>query len=235
MNPEDISFEEFFAERVKHKGLSVKKLADMTGISPRHLTEIARGNFAALPSAPYVRGYLMRLGQALEFDAETWWQRIKIDRRVKNSGSTDALPQNRFLKRPPTRMIMLGAIALIVIIYFGMQFSKIFGKPSLALTNPTQNPFTTTISPVTLQGVAGNADSVSLNGENVTLSPDGSWSKSILLSNGPNQITITAKKFLGRETSMTEEIIYEAPIVTPAPTGTKATSTGSAPSSSLTQ
>ena len=50
MNPEDMIFEEFFAERMKQKGCSpFKKLTELTGISPHHLHQIAEGNFEALP------------------------------------------------------------------------------------------------------------------------------------------------------------------------------------------
>jgi cytoskeletal protein RodZ len=211
MNPDEFPFEEFFAERLKQKGMSVKKLSDLTGISPQHLTEIVRGNFAALPSAPYVRGYLIRLGEALDFDGEAWWQKVKTESRLKSSGPVDMLPKNRFLRKAPTKLITLGVIALIVVIYFAVQLPKILGKPSLAITNPPASPFTATANLFTLQGTARNADTLSVNGENVPLAPDGSWQKDVLLSNGPNEITVTAQKFLGRSTQVTEEIIYEAP------------------------
>jgi len=243
MNPEDISFEEFFAERTKQKGLTVKKLADITGISPRHMTEIARGDFAALPSAPYVRGYLLRLGQALDFDGEAWWQKIKSERQIKNSGVTDSLPINRFIKKAPVGWLLGGAVVLILVIYLAFEFPKIIGRPSLTLVNPSQNPFTTEINPITLQGSTENANGVSVNGETVPLNPDGTWQKDVLLSSGPNQIVITAQKFLGRTTSLTEEIIYNAPAgangnsaaTSTAASTTSADSAGGAPSSSLTQ
>src|SRR5580658_10539475 len=101
MDPENTIFEEFFAARMKHKGMTLKKLGEMTGISPTHLQEIARADFNALPSAPYVHGYLVRLGKALDFDGEEWWNRVKNEGLVRNSGPADSLPENRFARESP--------------------------------------------------------------------------------------------------------------------------------------
>jgi len=218
MNPEDISFEEFFAERTRQKGFSLKKLADATGITPRNLADIASGNFAAMPSAPYVRGYLIRLGEVLDFDGESWWQKIKVERSVKNSGATDALPKNRFLKKYPTRYIVGAIIITLIIIYAIVQFPTIAGRPMLVVTNPAQSPFTTDMNQFTMQGTVQNASALSIDGDNVAITPEGLWQKEILLSNGLNQITVSAKKFLGGTTAVTEQILYQGstPIVNAA-------------------
>ena len=234
MNPEDISFEEFFADKVKQKGFTLKKLADVTGISPRHLQDIARGDFAALPSAPYVRGYLIKLGEVLEFDGEGWWQRIRTERRIKNSGAADALPENRFLKNPPTKMIIGCVIAAIVIIYFIVQFPKIFGRPSIVIINPAENPSTATENPITIQGDVKNTDILSVDGENVVVASDGTWQKDVLLSDGPNQITVTAKKFLGGTVSVNEEIVYQGSLTPMVSSSTSAKNATSSASSSAT-
>jgi cytoskeletal protein RodZ len=91
MNPEEVAFEQFFSERIKARGLTLKKLADMTGIAPVHIESLLRGDFGNVPSAPYFRGYLMRLGKVLDFDGEAWWNRLKTG--AKNSGQEDSLPR----------------------------------------------------------------------------------------------------------------------------------------------
>ena len=230
MDPNEMPFEDFFAERMKQKGFTPKKLSDLTGILPRHLQDILRGDFAALPSAPYVRGYLLRLGEILEFDGEGWWQRIKAEGHVKNSGPTDALPSNRFIKTFPMRRAIGVAIVAIIVIYFAVQFPKIFGKPIIVLTDPSQNPATALENPITLHGTVKNADSLSINGDNVTLAGDGTWQKDVLLSNGSNTFEVTAKKFLGGTTQITEEIFYQAPTVTISPTSNPSSTSSGTPS-----
>jgi cytoskeletal protein RodZ len=233
MNPEEVTFEEFFAERMRQKGFSVKKLADTTGITARNLTDIVNGNFAAMPSAPYVRGYLIKLGEVLDFDGEAWWQRIKIERRVKNSGATDALPENRFLKKYPTKLVIGGIVIVIIIIYAAVQFPRIIGKPSLTFTDFSQNPFITNESTTIVRGTVKNADSLSIEpgNENIPIPSDGKWQKEISLSAGPQEITVAAKKFLGGTTEITEQIIYQPTIQSIQFTTTTSTASSS-PSSS---
>jgi transcriptional regulator with XRE-family HTH domain len=225
MNPEDVTFEQFFAERIKSKNLTLKKLSEMTGIAPPHIESFIRGDFGNI-SAPYFRGYLMRLGKELDFDGEAWWSRLKPD--VQNSGERDRLPENRFIKAAPPKYIWAIIVGAIVLVYLIFEFTRIIGKPALAITFPSQNPYTASATTVTIKGTSRSADSISLNGDTINVAPDGSWQKDVLLQNGLNTFQITAKKFLGAQADITEQIWYQTPGL-PVSTST-ATST---PSSTL--
>jgi plasmid maintenance system antidote protein VapI len=215
MPPEDINFQTFFAAKIKDRGVSLKKLAEATGITPAHLEAMVHGRFDDLPSAPYVRGYLIRLGKVLDFDGEEWWEKIRKEELVQNSGPADALPNNRFIRQSPRKFIWMGIVALLVIVYLAFQIPIIFGRPQLSVAFPNVNPYTTASSTLTFQGVARGADSLFLgNGlsgdaESITIASDGSWRKSVLLQTGMNTFQITAKKLLGSETSVTEQILYQ--------------------------
>jgi cytoskeletal protein RodZ len=208
MPPEEIDFQTFFTARIKERGATLKKLSEATGISPMHLESLVHGRFEDLPSAPYVHGYLTRLGKALDFDGEAWWEKIKKERLVGNSGPNDALPHNRFLRESPAKMIWGGAIAVLVVVYLAFQIPVIFSKPSLTVAFPSSNPFTTNSSTLTFEGTVSGANSLSLNGDPITVAQDGSWEKSVLLQSGVNSFSIAAKRLLGREADITEEIIY---------------------------
>ncbi|HVN26600.1 MAG TPA: helix-turn-helix domain-containing protein [Candidatus Paceibacterota bacterium] len=212
--PDEIPFEQFFADRIKAKGYSLKKVADLTGIAPSHIENLIRGDFGNLPAAPYFRGYLIRLGKTLDFDGEEWWKRLKGGAR--NSGAADQLPRNRFMKMAPPKYLWLVGAGVIVLIYLAFQFTRIVGKPTLAVTFPAGNPATATQNPLTLAGTVRDADSLYLQGANgsqeqIPVNPDGSWQKSVLLTDGPNSFKITAQKFLGGETDITEQVWYESP------------------------
>jgi hypothetical protein len=208
MPPEEQNFQTFFATRVKDRNMSFRKLSELTGIAPAHLENMMAGRFDELPSAPYVHGYLMRLGKVLDFDGEAWWERLKKERLVTHSGPADALPNNRFLRPSPTKFIWIGAVAVLVIIYLGFQLPIIFGKPSVAILFPTSSPYSTASSTFTFSGVARGTDSLSLNGDPITIASDGTWQKSVLLQDGVNTFQIQAKRVLGGETDITEEVMY---------------------------
>jgi hypothetical protein len=195
-----------------------------------------------MPSAPYFHGYLVELGNVLEFDGEEWWMKLKKEGLIKNSGELDTLPRNRFIKQSPPKYLWVIGIAAIIVIYLAFQLPHILGEPTLTVTLPDQNPYTTTSSTITLEGTVQNADSLYLNdNQEITIAADGSWQQTVLLGTGPNPFKISAKKFLGGETDVTEQIIYvsgNAPAnnnsnatTTPAP-GTS-TTTGPASSSRL--
>lgn len=230
----DETFESFFRERVKERGLSIKKLSEITGIASNHLENMVRGNFEDMPSAPYFHGYLVRLAPLLSFDAEEWWDRIKKEGLIKNSGPADALPRNRFVKESHARMVGIVIVIVIVIIYLAIQLPRIWGKPTLTLTMPSPNPFTTQSSTITLQGTVQDADSLYLTGldgsnsEEITIAPDGSWQKNVLLQQGVNTFQVSAKKFLGGETDVVEQVIYTPTAPTSAPTASSSNSNASA-------
>lgn len=208
----EMDFEEFIAARMRDKGISVKRLAEITGITPAHLENLVRGNFHEMPSVPYFRGYVMRVAKVLDFDGEAWWAKIKKETSVKNSGPSDELPRNRFIKKDiPKTWWIAGIVVVLLVIYLIIAFPRIAGKPTLTVTYPPGNPFLTMSTTLTIQGTVQNADLLYLNGEGIVIAPDGTWQKEVLISQSePNTFQIVAKKFLGGETDVTEQIIYEA-------------------------
>jgi len=221
---EQLTFETFFRERVKEKGMAPKKLADLTGISLSHLENMMRGNFDDMPSAPYFHGYIVRLAKVLDFDAEEWWEQIKKEGIVKNSGAADSFPRNRFIRQSQAKPIAIFIGVLLVVAYLIFQVPRILGKPTLAITFPSQNPYTALSNTITLEGTVKGADALYLNGDPVAVNvTNGTWQKSVLLQGGLNSFKIIAKKFLGGQAEATEQIIYQAPAGT-APAA--ATSTG---------
>ncbi len=234
MNPNDTPFEQFFAEKIKERGITLKKLSEATGIAPSHIESLLRGDFESMPSSPYFHGYMLRLGSALDFDGEEWWAKFKKDGVIKNSGELDTLPKNRFLKKSPPKYLWFIGVGVVILIYLAFQAPRIFGKPTLTILSPGTNPYVTGSSTLTLAGTVSNADSLYLVGANgeteqIIIAPDGSWQKGVLLGVGQNPFEIEAKKFLGGETNVTEQVIYEAPGTTASSTlgATSATSSSS--------
>jgi cytoskeletal protein RodZ len=214
MIPNDIPFEQFFVEKVKERGVSLKKLSEMTGIAPAHIESLLRGDYDSMPSAPYFHGYLIHLGAMLDFDGEEWWAKLKKEGVIKNSGELDTLPRNRFIKQSPPKYLWWIGAGVIVLIYLAFQAPRIFGKPTLIVNTPDMNPYVTASSTIALSGTVSDADSLYLIGadgeqEQIIIAADGSWQKSVLLGAGSNPFQISAKKFLGGATTVTEQIVYQ--------------------------
>lgn len=238
MSDEELTFQEFLAGRMKDRGVSVKKLSEATGIAPVHIENMLRGGFEALPSAPYFRGYLLRIGKVLGFDGEEWWKEIKNGAAVRNSGPSDSLPRNRFLKKSAPAWLWFAIAAFIlIVIYLAVALPRVLGKPVLTIAYPSASPFVATSTTLTFRGTVRNADSLYLSStvvatsgatssEEIPIAPDGTWQKTVLLQNGLNTFDISARKFLGSKASVMEQVLYE-PSAMPTTTMPSATSTSS--------
>ena len=223
MEPEETTLEIFLRDRMKEKGISLKKLSEITGIAINHIENMLRGDFEQVPPTPYFRGYLIRLGEVLNFDGEAWWKKIKREDGVKTSGSTDALPKNRFSRESPAKIVTIAAVILIILVALGFALPHIFGKPIISITAPLGNPSITTSNSVVIQGTVKNADSLYVNGDEATVASDGSWQKNVLLQSGINTFNISAKKLLGGTTEIVEQISYNTLPSTSTPSSSATT------------
>jgi transcriptional regulator with XRE-family HTH domain len=219
---DNIDFAQFFNEKLKSKGLSLKKLADVSGIPMKHLQNLGEGRYQDLPPAPYLRGYIVSLGTILGFDGLAAWEHFKYLPAIESSGGLDALPKNRFAQRSSTMYAMSGFAALLLVGYLGFRFSNIFGRPILEIGYPQEALVRSMGANVTAYGTLENGDTVFVNGESLPLGEDGTWEKRLLLQPGLNSIEVSAKKFLGGETRILRQVIYEPAALEPAPTGSSA-------------
>ncbi|MEY4731728.1 MAG: hypothetical protein RL681_674 [Candidatus Parcubacteria bacterium] len=205
-------FATFFNEKVKARGYSLKKLADVSGVPLVHLTNISTGRYGDLPPAPYLRGYLSTLGPILDFDAQAVWPEFRRIHLVKASGAEDELPHNRFAGRSRNMRNALAAAVVCVIVlgYVGYQSGRMFGTPKITVLFPQDDMQHVKESAVTISGELVNGSVLTVNGENVQLH-DGAWETRIELRPGQNTVVLSAKKLLGGETQLTRRIFYDVP------------------------
>jgi transcriptional regulator with XRE-family HTH domain len=223
MDTEETTLEIFLRDKMKEKGVSLKKLSDTTGISVNHIENMLRGDFGRIPPTPYFRGYLIRIGEVLNFDGEQWWEKIKKEEEVKKSGSSDSLPENRFALESPARVITAAVVIIALIVLLSFTLPHVFGKPVIVITTPQGNPYQTISNSIVVQGSVKSADSLYVDGDEATIASDGSWQKNVLLQSGMNTLDISAKKFLGGTTDVVEQIIYNAPMATGTPSSPSST------------
>jgi transcriptional regulator with XRE-family HTH domain len=231
------SFATFLQEKITERGWNLRKVSEMTGISVGHLEHLVRGEMGSLPAAPYLRGYVAKLGEALGFDPEPWWKAIQSGTLVSRSGATDEMPRNRFSRAPVGRFAWLIVVLIAAVIYIIVRFASIFGLPSLTIVVPETDTITTTTEVVMLRGTLTNGNALKINSDPVPVNPDGSWEKEVTLHPGsPNIYSFTAEKFLGRSRTVVREIVY-TPLASSTPadggnTGATGTSTDDGTSSS---
>lgn len=211
---------EQFQDGMRKQTLTVQKLAELADIAPAHVKALIDQNVESLPPAPYVRGYVIRIAEILELDPEQLWEQYKTETDFIRSGNADRLPINRFAPKPINKRRLIFALIGIVVLAIAIpQIADFLGKPSLTVSTPATETFITDSSQFVIAGsVRNSGDKVLINAEEVVVESDGSFKAEVLLQEGqPNDFIITARRFLGRETSAKRSIILKRTATSPLP------------------
>lgn len=209
-----MDFGSFLNDKLRERGMNLKKLSELTGIAPNHLENLGEGNWSVMPPAPYVYGYLKKIGRVLDFDPEEWWTELKQSGLIKNPSFFDEPTPNRYHRLPKIsarNVWLLATVIVFLFAYLGLRFSKILGDPILSVAYPDQNVVVVQTETIDIRGTMKNGDKLTLNGEIMALSADGSWQKNVTLKPGLNTIEMTASKFMGREIKIVRQVFYEPP------------------------
>lgn len=209
-------FAAFLATQLRERKETTHRLSAATGIPEDILDMLVAGDASNLPAAPYMHGYVVKLGEALRFDGEAWWQQLKRAAPTASSGVTDRLPRNRFSRNKVPAWALWGVPAMLVVFTFlGFRFADIIGLPDVAIISPDRDGIVMTSTPTTLTGSATPGSRVTINGEAIPLTNDGLWEKEVTLQPGtPNDFTVEATKFLGRSRTASRRIFLELPVIT---------------------
>lgn len=206
----NISFQAYFKEYLDIKHMSPQKLTDLSGVPQRYIEALLEGNFRELPPNPYVRGYIGKIAEVLEFDRDEMWSLYKKEVIIENTNGFDRLPSNRFATRNINKKT-LGTLLIvgIVALYITLNFKTFVGSPALEITYPTNENLVVRNPLITLEGRTDGNNTITLNQSDIFVDTDGLFKKEYQLNPGLNVIEITAKKFLGKEVTIIRNIVYQ--------------------------
>ncbi len=210
MTEQPKKIKDFFDEILSLRNLNLEKLANMTNIPKNYLVAFCEGDFKKLPPMPYSRGYLFKIAEVLEIDGEELWKIYKneIASQIK---VPDRLPINRFAGRPfGKKIIAIGIISVFAIIYLILRADDFLGVPKIEIIVPAGEKIIVYEPLIKLSGRVNNfRDKLTLGGEEIFISEDGRFEKEYWLQAGINTVEFKIKRFLGKETKIVKEIIYQ--------------------------
>lgn len=196
---------------MRYYDLNLEKLSRMSGISERHLEALLEEKFKQLPSAPYVHGYLSKIGAILNLNSEDLWRiYLKDNHNLRRSGERDKLPPNRFFYRfwLSRRFIILASGVVIIGLYVFFQTSFFFNKPDLVFEDLSEDSLIVDNDKFIFRGRIEAPASLSINDEQISIDSAGSFEKTVYLNSGLNVFTFRAKKVLGKELKVIKQIFY---------------------------
>lgn len=212
---ESQSLSELISEALELRSLDVKKLAELTDIPVHYLAALTAGDLKKLPAVPYVRGYLMRIAEALRMDANlllgAYRQEI-LSQSLKTSGPEDKLPVNRFtLKRSSWKrnFLVVGIILVLAVVYLIWRVDDFLGTPQIEVASPSVDNLIVNSPSIKLAGEISPQDKLTINGEETLAEKSGRFEKDLPLQAGINTIEFKVKRFLGKEVKITRQVIYQ--------------------------
>ena len=199
------------AEILKDKNITITKLSELTGISERFLESLVEEKYEKLPPSPYVRNYFFKIADALGLDGQKLWQEHQKNTQLKKSGLNDRLPLNRYRPKPLNKTIVFLSIVVVLLTgYFIFRYDFFLGKPALSLTGQLMNSSDLVIAEpiIKIEGQVKSGDQLTINNEKVYVDEAGYFQKDFSLQTGLNIIQFRIKRFLGRETTITKQVLY---------------------------
>ncbi len=197
-------------EALELKNLNPTKLAQIINVPMRYILALQNLELDKLPAAPYVHAYLKKIAAALSLNADELWMLYEKELGHKTSGAFDKLPANRFLiPSLNKKVVAVGIVIVLALIYLLINIGPFSGTPLLDIAYP-KTPFAAVFEPaIILEGQINPADKLTINGEEITADKTGNFRYSFDLDPGINTIIFRAKRFLGKETTITKQIIYQ--------------------------
>ena len=190
-------------EAREEKGISIERVAEDTKIKKEFIEEIERGQFQKLPSESYAMGFVKNYAKYLGVSVSL---AVPLFRREYEAKHTiNIVPnfrqsQHKFNKQffLNSKSFLIIATILIVGAYIFFQYSSLFFPPQLQVTSP-KNGITTSQNIVEVAGKTDPYATVTVDGEEVYVSLQGTFRKSIYMFAGDNKVDIVAKNRNGRK------------------------------------
>lgn len=205
---------ELIIEALKLRDLNIGKLSELTDIPVNYLTALSNNELTSAPSAPYVRGYLVKIADVLKIDPNPLLRAYKQESSLhplKTSGALDKLPFNRFAFNPLAKktVIMAGVIFVLFFVYLICQAPNFLGTPKIKIINPSADNIIINNSTINLSGEASSQDKLTINAEEILIEKDGKFEKDFSLQPGINTFEFKVKRFLGKETKIIRQVFYQ--------------------------
>jgi cytoskeletal protein RodZ len=205
------TFGQILIEARKQKNVTLEEVETATKIRKKILQALEKGEWESLPPTTFVKGLIKNYGRYLGVDQNellAFYRREYIERKEQK---TISVPVNRNpLRLTPqlVTMVVVGLAALIFGLYLFFQYQSFTGPPLLELTDPKDN-IRVTSPEVTLVGKTWDDAILKINGQEVPLSPGGTFSLSVGLNPGINTLTVTATNRFGKISTQKRTVVVD--------------------------
>lgn len=213
------SLGECLAQRRVAMGLTLAQAAAQVHVNPAYLQALESSLHEQLPGTVYAVAFVKAYARLVGLDVGEAAQRYRSELKIAQAARGETGEQWRVVARTrwwqllvPPRVVRNAGMALVVTLcltYLGFKVEAIVRAPLLVLTSPADE----LLSDHPLLTVAGQTEaggSVTINGQEVRLDPQGRFATPLDLQPGVNLIRITARKNHSNETVVLRRVVVQA-------------------------
>jgi transcriptional regulator with XRE-family HTH domain len=188
-------------EREK-QGYTISDVQDAIRVKKDFLKAIESGNFHALPSESYALGFVKSYANFLGLPIPTITAYFRREYKSEEERLPKFVSEEENFKKNPilnSKTIIIVSVLLVVVGYIAFQYSSFFFGPKLVVLEPKEGA----VFEKNIVSVSGTSDpyaTVMVDGEEVFVDIDGTFTKTIYIFSGEKKIAVLAKNRFGKET-----------------------------------
>jgi len=202
-------------EEREKKFYTLDEIEKITKIRKELLQALEEGQYTKLPPSTFVQGFIKNYGKFLGLDTE---KLLAVFRREFSEGKNpprildslrNPIDDKRF-RLTPTRVLISVIFTLVIIffVYLWFQYRFLVGSPFLEVSQPIDQ-LNTTSSEVVVSGRTDPEAKVSINEQEITVDQNGQFSQQIKLSDGANNIVVTATSKSSKQTKLQKTVFLK--------------------------
>lgn len=199
----------------EHSGKQIEEIAQIIRIKPDYLHKIEQNDFSSFNSSTFVKGFIRSYASFLGLDAENivaLFRRQIGEEDVPLKAKRSVTKRQSFVVSPTT--IISAAIVIFFVGLFGFllsQFYKLQQPPVLKIAQPTAAISTVESASYEIKGLVEENSLVSVNGSQIQLRDDSTFSLLVELKEGDNTFTFDAwkKNIEGKHVTQIVTLVYQ--------------------------
>ena len=185
------------------QNLTLKQVHEKTKVREQYLKAIENSDWSQFTSRVYIAGVIKSYASCIGIDPENalaYFRRDyeKKERTIfkKRLPSLQLLPETKKLL-----FLILGAVFVLFVMYFGYQLSQFFAPPAIAIVAPKERVFRN-VTKVSILGKTARESTVRIYNEELFPDRNGLFHYDFPLRKGSNTLTINVTGPNGKENKM---------------------------------
>ncbi len=195
------------------KAITLELIEKKTHIQRRYLEALERGRYDLLPEPLYTRNFIRSYARALEADEQYFIELYEDEVGVCDLVKPLQNPRQRvrakllFVWNRAVSMVLITFVLGGIFSYIGYQIVRLTAPPEMIVFSPT-NESISNASVLLVEGLGEREATIRVNGEEVVVNDDQTFSSEVHLDRGINTITIESSRRYSRKVSVVRTVLF---------------------------